>query len=149
MKNLSVGFTGTRTGMTQNQKLRLASILCELASRYSIYAFHHGDCIGADEQFHDIVLMLFNKPTVILHPCNLKSQRAFCTDENNPKATLRFFHHEDVFPPPLVRNKEIVQNIDFLIAAPATAKEQLRSGTWATIRYLNRNSKARLAVLHP
>ena len=37
--------------------------------------------------------------------------------------------------PPLVRNHKIVGAVHLLIATPKTDKEELRSGTWATIRY--------------
>jgi hypothetical protein len=37
--------------------------------------------------------------------------------------------------PYLVRNHEIVDDSQVLIAAPKEFTEQLRSGTWATIRY--------------
>ena len=37
--------------------------------------------------------------------------------------------------PPLDRNHDIVERCDLLIATPHTVEEQLRSGTWATIRY--------------
>jgi hypothetical protein len=37
--------------------------------------------------------------------------------------------------PPLERNKHIVHNCGWLIAAPKEDSETLRSGTWATIRY--------------
>jgi len=43
--------------------------------------------------------------------------------------------------PPLVRNRDIVDATDMLIAAPATRKEVLRSGTWATIRYAKKMKK--------
>lgn len=36
---------------------------------------------------------------------------------------------------PLARNRELVNICDVLIAAPRTDEEELRSGTWATIRY--------------
>lgn len=36
---------------------------------------------------------------------------------------------------PLARNRRIVAAVDVLIAAPETDREELRSGTWATIRY--------------
>ena len=43
--------------------------------------------------------------------------------------------------PPLVRNRNIVRAVDIMIAAPATDKEELRSGTWATVRYCRQARK--------
>ena len=40
------GFTGTRAGMTERQKQALELILCD----YSMAAFHHGGCHGADAE---------------------------------------------------------------------------------------------------
>lgn len=37
--------------------------------------------------------------------------------------------------PPLVRNHDIVDSTELLIACPKEQVEVLRSGTWATIRY--------------
>jgi hypothetical protein len=40
--------------------------------------------------------------------------------------------------PYLVRNREIVEGVDLLIACPKEPVEVLRSGTWATVRIARR-----------
>jgi predicted Rossmann fold nucleotide-binding protein DprA/Smf involved in DNA uptake len=40
--------------------------------------------------------------------------------------------------PYLVRNRDIVDVCNLLLATPGGTVEQLRSGTWATIRYARR-----------
>ena len=35
----------------------------------------------------------------------------------------------------LTRNKDIVRETDMLISAPAETEEQIRSGTWSTVRF--------------
>jgi hypothetical protein len=45
----SIGFTGTRQGMTAEQKSALRNLLDGGAGD-----FHHGDCIGADSEAHGI-----------------------------------------------------------------------------------------------
>jgi hypothetical protein len=42
---------------------------------------------------------------------------------------------------PLERNHDIVDQTDFMIAAPFTESEVLRSGTWSTIRYARKQGK--------
>ena len=44
-----VGFTGTQSGMTDKQKKELKTLLLAVATE-----LHHGDCIGADREAHDI-----------------------------------------------------------------------------------------------
>ena len=84
---------------------------------------HHGDCIGADEQFHNHFVYITK--VMHAHPCDMLDLRAHCEAD---------VIHE--IKPPLVRNRDIVRSIDVLIAAPAQDHEVKRgSGTWATIRY--------------
>jgi hypothetical protein len=96
----------------------------------------HGDCIGADADFHAIAVAL-GLP-VAVHPPDNSSKRAFCQG-----ATLVL----DPLPY-LVRNHAIVDRSDRMIAAPGERKEQLRSGTWATIRYARKQGKP-LTVVWP
>ncbi len=87
---------------------------------------HHGDCIGADSEFHDSVLLLSQPTWIETHPCTLTKFRAY------RKADV-------VHPvkPPKDRNKDIVRVSDHLLAAPkTTASESPRSGTWQTLRMM-------------
>jgi hypothetical protein len=89
---------------------------------------HHGDCIGADAQMHSIAKRLRIK--VALHPPINSFKRAFCQSD--------FIYSEADY---LRRNHAIVTRTSRLIAAPKDFKEQLRSGTWSTIRYALRTGK--------
>jgi hypothetical protein len=83
---------------------------------------HHGDCIGADAQVHDIAISL--DFWVVIHPPMAETQRAWRRGPHvrAPKAALD-------------RNRDIVRESELLIAAPAEALEQPGSGTWSTVRY--------------
>ena len=127
-----VGFTGTRSGMTASQAEHLRHLLILLDP----VEFHHGDCVGADRQAHDIAQSL-HIPTVI-HPATSPNQRAHC------RGACRILEPK----PPLDRNQDIVVACSKLLATPSTTAEHLRSGTWATIRYA-RSQKKPVYILRP
>lgn len=49
-----VGFTGTREGMSPEQKRVTREIISQLITT-SVHTAVHGDCIGADTDFHHII----------------------------------------------------------------------------------------------
>ena len=118
---MKIGFTGTQEGMTNKQK----GMLWEILALQNPTEFHHGDCIGADAFAHKIAKDLNIR--VVGHPPASDVKRAFC----------RF---DEVREPSyyLIRNQHIVDETDLLVATPRGYVEQLRSGTWATIRYARR-----------
>jgi len=124
-QSLKIGFTGTQEGMKVRQIRTVGqAILCHCLVEYLPIEFHHGDCIGADEQVHYLARALWFK--VHVHPHDDKSRRAYC------KTSRPEYLH--VPKPYLMRNKDIVDATTVLIAAPR-ADEEVRSGTWATVRY--------------
>jgi len=118
---LYITFTGTQKGMTNRQKETLRQTLKLFKSRHII--FIHGDCIGADKEANDIAKSMHIRRYI--YPSNIKLKRAFC------------MYADFTAPPddPLTRNHKMVKKGNILFAAPKTSKEELRSGTWATIRY--------------
>lgn len=116
----SIGFTGTREGMTKEQKRTLKELLIKL-HKEPIW-FRHGDCTGGDEEGHNIAFDLGY--SIIIHPPDKNDHRAFCQNAFS------------VLPPRpyLERDQRIVDASHILLAAPLTFEEQKRSGTWATIR---------------
>lgn len=124
-----IGFTGTQQGMTSKQKAIFSEIVLGMAGE-----FHHGDCIGADKESHDIINLLNHYKTVG-HLPDKDDKRAFCYfDEiRDPK-------------PYLERNKDIVNECDLLIACPKTAEETIRSGTWSTVRYARKVGKSYMVI---
>jgi hypothetical protein len=121
-KALHIGFTGSREGMSDRQYEILLEWLRHYKRTDGEVVLHHGDCIGADAQAHQAALLCDVR--VVIHPCTLTSQRAFCKGYSHAYEPL----------PPLERNSRIVQAADIVIATPKESTEQLRSGTWATIR---------------
>lgn len=134
MNIISFGFTGTRYGMTNEQKTNVKNLLLNEIEKKNNIIIHHGDCIGADYDLHNIcldILQLFNESIqIIIHPPNDKKLRAFC-QSNNIQPEKNY----------LERNKNIVNNCNILIACPFSKNEIKRSGTWMTIRYAKKKNK--------
>jgi hypothetical protein len=118
----SVGFTGTRLGMSRIQKERVRFKLTEL-KRLGFKWFHHGSCRGADYEAHCIAKELGFK--IAVHPPLYKKE-----------AVLLYSEADYAYPDAdyLERNRGIVNQTQLLIAAPH-GPERKRSGTWYTIRY--------------
>lgn len=129
---MKVGFTGTQKGMTKWQSAKFLSWLMDTCPD----EFHHGCCIGADEQAAGFARIFSN--LVVGHP-PIKQDKVshpslVCSHETRPRQEY------------LVRNRAIVDETDMLVATPGTFKEIKRSGTWATIRYARKKGKPILIV---
>lgn len=130
-----VGFTGTQTGMTSEQ---IGAIDLMFLDDLITNCAHHGDCIGADADFHKLARL--NGLELHGHPPINPSKRAFC----------EFYSTEMVEEEKdyMDRNHDIVDMVDWMIACPKGYKEELRSGTWATVRYA-RTSKRPGKIVWP
>lgn len=117
---MKLGFTGTKQGMSQIQLEVIKNFIDSF--KEMITEGHHGDCVGADVQFNEVMESF--DIWVVSHPPSNPTYRAFC-QANEIRQVTDYTN----------RNKSIVKESDFLIAAPKEMKEVLRSGTWATIRY--------------
>lgn len=119
---MTVGFAGTRAGMSRAQKDQLAYVLAlfrhadKVVDRVPVFV--DGDCPdgGADQEARAIAEE---------HGC-------ICRQEPPKDRTAKEL---------LARDRRIAQRCDVLVAAPSTDKEQLRSGTWTTVRYARRAGK--------
>lgn len=134
---IHVGFTGTRDGLTFYQRDQLREMLrfMRVAAPAHDIALHHGDCTGADAQVAAFAQDLGYK--LISHP------------PDNPRHRANHFAHE-VRPekPYLERNKDIVRETSALVAAPKGIDEQVRSGTWSTVRYATKLGK-QIYIVYP
>lgn len=126
---MDVGFTGTQKGMTNLQERTTRRILSRLLVKWEGKGrFHHGDCIGADAQAHQIAKDLGY--IIVGHPPREYSKRAFCEfDESEEPGEYLF------------RNTRIVVTSEILIAAPREYTERQRSGTWSTVRRARKRQK--------
>lgn len=133
---MRVGFTGTREGMTGEQAdafSRRISCLLDFTE------FHHGACVGADADAVDVLWEMWHNSDmdartwdVIAHPGDMPK----CLSV----ASLRQSNEAKGEKPPLARNRDIVDSSDTLFACPR-GPEELRSGTWSTIRYARKAGK--------
>jgi hypothetical protein len=120
------GFTGTQKGMTDLQQQALLWLLEQRSGE-----FHHGMCIGADEQASAIARYAGNY-ILVGHPPtnpNKMSTKSLTDKQQDPFAYM-------------TRNEHIVAACDALIAAPYSAERDIpRSGTWATVRRARKAGK--------
>ena len=126
-----VGFSGTQVGLTELQVHQITGYLRQLQPR----EVHHGDCVGADAQFHALVREILPKARIIIHPPLVDGKRAFCEGDETKEARAY-----------LARNRDIVRGSEVLLAAPQ-APEVLRSGTWATVRFARKRNHPVILVL--
>lgn len=112
-----IGFSGTRTGMTRAQIDAVYTLLEDTRGGVG----HHGDCVGADVDFHGILRNLGGW-RIVVHPPIKTTLRAYCEADEWASAQ-----------PYLVRNMDIVNECKFLIATPRDNKPAA-GGTWFTVR---------------
>lgn len=126
---MRIGFTGSSEGITSLQRDKLRELLSAWVSERGEHVAHHGDCVGADAEFHALALELGLR--VVVHPPTNPKKRAFC----------RGFAERRPEKPYLDRNHDIVDSAERVIACSGTMAEVQRSGTWATVRYARKVGK--------
>lgn len=135
---MNLAFTGTRKGMSALQYKTVLSLVKELEPDWA----GHGDCIGADNDFHKICIIVRGSitspdpPKIHIFPSNAGTRA----------------HNEDydIIEPErdsLVRNRHMAKWCQKLIATPKEENEIIRSGTWATVRYGRRERRVIYLVL--
>ena len=122
---MRLGFTGTQIGCTHMQFAALTELLMTTLRHND--EFHHGDCVGADEQAHGIARLC--GAVIHIHPPTNATKRAHC-DGNV------------IWPPRpyLDRNQDVVMRTERMIACPKGPEER-RSGTGSTVRYARRHGR--------
>lgn len=129
-----IGFTGSRTGLSSQQRTALLRVLMDLAP--DKIEVHHGMCVGADQDFNSLV------------------RNQYASEERlivgHPPINNRYLGdmHVDVLRDVkeyMERNRDIVKETVLLIACP-NAPERQRSGTWATVRFARSTNKRIITV---
>ena len=122
-----VGFTGTNRGALPSQLDELTVKLAALKEE-DFDEFHHGACIGADEQAakiaKDLGFKIVAHPGLASDPKNLM----YRSDWNGSDETREA-------KPFIERDHDIVDECVMMLATPNSYEERVRSGTWTTIRY--------------
>ena len=129
-------FTGTRRGMTSQQKEEVCNLLLTLG----VSEVNQGCCIGSDDELTQLVRESFSGIRIVGHPCNLYVQTSRRAIKQSDHVTSR--------QPPLDRNRRMVNLAQVLIATPSMGHEEVRSGTWMTIRYARKAGK-RILIVYP
>lgn len=143
-KQYIIGFTGTRNGMTEEQKHSVRKLIymhdhayAEAHNITEVFGLH-GDCEGADEDFHNLCREHVFIRDVWCRPCTLDNYRAH-TDALVIAEPVR----------PMERNRIIAGTSHIMIACPPNGtlgnmnehRIKRGSGTWATIGFRERAEK--------
>lgn len=137
-----IGFTGTRIGMTHSQYTEVSRQFLEFQPDILL----NGGAVGADEQ---VICWLVSNRTLMKPKMKVEVYPASDPRERYWDRYLNQGLIETIWPvlKPLERNRVIAERCDRLIAAPDSYHEELRSGTWATIRYAKKAEKPVTIVL--
>ena len=126
-----IGFTGTRHGMSCKQQIAFKKMILLI----EFQEFHHGMCVGSDEDAHHIIEENKKEIKIIGHPPKFTGSMI-----NVPCHLLMKANSY------LQRNHNIVDSTDILIATP-DVREKVGSGTWATVRYARKRDK-KIYIIH-
>jgi len=139
-----VGFTGTHRGACPEQLTEAEARLRALREE-GFDEFHHGQCIGADEQVAKIARTLGYR--VVAHP-------GLASDPANLMYRSDWDGNAEVLEakPFIARDHDIVNETEVMLATPVSREEHMRSGTWTTVRYARKKGRKEgetLFVLKP
>jgi hypothetical protein len=123
--------------MTPDQRSAVARLIAATAGPEPFFA-HHGDCIGADAEFHELCLA-HPGAKILVHPGPLhdRARQAGCVGLERRESM-----------PHMQRNANIVLASTVMIAAPWEDSERVHGGTWGTVR-MARVAKRPLMIAYP
>jgi hypothetical protein len=129
---MRVGITGTRDGMTKEQK----QSFCILVAWLEISQWHHGDCLGVDDQTTSIIAETYPNVHIVCHPPVDEALRAFNPHYYAMKEAKTHF----------ARNRDIVDSTELLIVVPKDTTWQKYGGTWYTYDYAKKRKKRAIII---
>lgn len=141
-----ISFTGTREGMTPIQMEVIKGII----ATHKPTGISHGDCIGADEQFHELAVLAGVRNACLRPGMNWKGETPTRANCHRKHINLALGVAIDLHEPAqyLTRDALIVSDGQLLVAAPVGPEVQRGSGTWATVR-IGRRAYKRILIAHP
>jgi hypothetical protein len=132
---MKIGFFGTLRGLTQLQKDAFTDLIKEM----DIKEFHHGDCVGADEQAHNIIRKIAPDCEINIHPPVRDLHRAYCEGDVD-------FVEMDY----IARNEEIIDFTDMVVACTdQRIKGQRKVGPndpWRALEYAEEVKKHTIII---
>lgn len=136
-----LSMTGTRRGITPAQRARALEVLAHVGR------LCHGAAAGADTDLH-LLAHSVGVPCDLYPADDVPSNLAFLAAVTPERPWNYLCEGCVVHPagPALERNKDIVLAGEALLAFPGGFREELRSGTWAAIRYARRAGRPILIV---
>ena len=133
---MKYGFTGSRVGPFAAQRIALTEFVLGSGDDSAIKEWHHGCCSGSDEFSHKIAKAAMPiVDLIVLHP------------PINPSSEMKYAEWDYVnclwWPRRdyLMRDRDIVNECDELVATPSGPEKFRGSGTWYTIRYAIKSGK--------
>ena len=136
----AVGVSGTRHGLTSNQRMAAYQILRAWKDRHGgSVRLHHGCCVGADEEIHKEAISLGF--AVVGHPPVNTTFSAL--------RRLQGFEHINLPRPYLVRNRNIVMAVNKILLLPRgnIFAPNSGGGTWSTLRCAMKMDRVWVMVL--
>lgn len=132
---VNLGITGSREGFTNEQWKAFTEFVDGLLSRNPIHYFHQGQCVGVDVE---AAKYLAEKQVLIVsHPPINKAS----VDES----PIHFTREDKTY---FERNRDIVDESDFMLVVPNTMQHRSYGGTWYTHDYAVKQNKP-LCIIYP
>lgn len=129
---MTVGFTGTRSGMSKKQATEVIEFL---KAHDAITVAQHGVCIGADIDFHAICRAINPSIFIVGHP----GKGMYDKPGIRPNRGSVVLDQEEPEDTHFSRNRKIVDTSDILLACPYNDNGE--GGTWYTINYAKKVGK--------
>ena len=131
----TLGVSGTRHGMSEQQRSSLHLVLNKLLTEFKDLKYlRHGQCVGVDVEVANILYADF-KFHIISHPPVKTTAIGSCFN-NQTLPPKSYF----------ARNRDIVNCSDIMLVIPYTQEKLNYGGTWYTYDYAIKNKKPTILI---